>query len=47
MNIKVSISIGLLEWDKQCSMDQAIQEVDNRMYQAKQNGRNQIYPNLK
>jgi len=46
MNIKVSISIGLLEWDKKMSIDQAIQEVDKRMYQAKQNGRNQIFPQI-
>ncbi|MFP4213059.1 MAG: diguanylate cyclase [Desulfohalobiaceae bacterium] len=40
--ISCSISMGVTVWDRQSSLDQLIMQVDAAMYQAKQQGRNQV-----
>ncbi|WP_135078407.1 diguanylate cyclase [Terasakiella sp. SH-1] len=40
--MKMTISGGLLEWDQDTSYEEALKIVDERLYRAKRNGRNQI-----
>jgi diguanylate cyclase (GGDEF)-like protein len=45
-NINVTISIGISEISPDINIDQAINIADRYLYQAKQNGRNQVMPTL-
>lgn len=39
---KVTISLGVVESNKDLSLDDLLQNVDKALYQAKENGRNQV-----
>jgi diguanylate cyclase (GGDEF)-like protein len=41
-SLSVEVSIGMAQWDKQCSLSQLQQQADQALYFAKQNGRNRV-----
>ena len=40
--IKVTMSFGISEWDKEQSLDSLIKSADDKLYFAKNNGRNRV-----
>ena len=44
--IKVTMSFGISEWDKQQSLDSLIKGADDKLYFAKNNGRNRVVSSM-
>ncbi|MCR4793320.1 MAG: diguanylate cyclase [Lachnospiraceae bacterium] len=44
--IKVTMSFGVSEWDKEQSLDSLIKTADDKLYFAKKNGRNQVVSSI-
>ncbi len=44
--IKVTMSFGISEWDKEQSLDSLIKSADDKLYFAKNNGRNRVVSSL-
>ncbi len=44
--IKVTMSFGISEWDKQQSLDSLIKSADDKLYFAKNNGRNRVVSSM-